>query len=325
MIETSVVVERFETAAPFTIARGTKHFVDVVVATARAGERTGRGEGTPVYYLGQSSAAAVFMIELLAETRIDRAEMQVLLPPGAARNALDCAYWDVEAKDEGMPVWKLAGLHPPGPVTTALTLSLDEPGVMGAAARAVARRPMLKLKLGGDGGDRDRVAAVRAGAPGARLIVDANGAWSGIDIEAEAAALGAMGVELIEQPVAAGEEAMLDGVRARVPFAADESCQTRADLDRCAGRFAAVNIKLDKTGGLTEALALRDEAVRRGFEVMVGCMLCTGLAVAPALLVAQGARWVDLDGPLLLSADREGGPRFGADGRVAPAPAAFWG
>ena len=325
MIEAHAAIERWPTAQPFTIARGTKHFVDTVLVTVRAGETEGRGEGTPVYYRDQTAAGAVAMIEALGDVRIDRTAIQTLLPPGAARNALDCALWDLEAKSERASVWAIAGLHPPSPVTTALTLSLGDPGTMEMAARAAAARPLLKLKLGGDGGDRDRVAAVRRGAPAERLIVDANEAWGGLDIEAEAAALALLGVELIEQPVPAGEEARLDGVRARVPFAADESCQTRADLDRCAGRFEAINIKLDKAGGLTEALALRTEARARGFDVMVGCMLCTSLAVAPALLLAQGCRWVDLDGPLLLARDRTDGLRFDADGRVWPGTGVLWG
>ena len=218
MIEVHAAIERWPTAQPFTIARGTKHFVDTVLVTVRAGETGGRGEGTPVYYLDQTSAGAVAMIDALGDARIDRATLQTLLPPGAARNALDCALWDLEAKDEGAPVWAIAGLHPPSPVTTALTLSLGDPGAMEIAARVAAARPLLKLKLGGDGVDRDRVAAVRRGAPAARLIVDANEAWGALDIEAEAAALALLGVELIEQPVPAGEEALLDGLRTRVPL-----------------------------------------------------------------------------------------------------------
>ena len=325
MIDLTATTQRWPAVAPFTIARGTKTFVDVVLATVRGGECQGRGEGTPVYYRGQTAPGAVEMIEALGRQAIDRAMLRTALPAGAARGALDCALWDLEAKQAGSPVWAIAGLHAPRPVLTALTISLADPSVMEAAARAVSHRPLLKLKLGGDGADRERVAAVRAGAPAARLIVDANEAWGRLDIEAEAAAMGAMGVELIEQPVPAGQEALLDGVHSRVPVAADESCHTRADLDACAGRFQAINIKLDKAGGLTEALALRDAALARGFDIMVGCMLCTSLAIAPALLVAQGARWVDLDGPLLLAHDREQGLRFDADGHVHPATPALWG
>ncbi len=325
MIEVHAAIEHWPTNAPFTIARGTKTFVDVVVARARLGEHEGRGEGTPIYYRDQTTAGALAVLGALHDERIDRANIQTLLPPGAARNALDCALWDLEARDEGAPVWAIAGLHPPRPVTTALTISLGDPAAMETSARAVASRPLLKLKLGGDGGDRERVAAVRMGAPAARLIVDANEAWGDLDIEAEAAAMATMGVELIEQPIPAGQEALLDDVRARVPFAADESCHTRADLDACADRFQVVNIKLDKAGGLTEALALREAARARGLEVMVGCMLCTSLAVAPALLMAQGARWIDLDGPLLLRDDREHGLRYDADGRLWPGDGALWG
>ena len=315
-------IQRFATATPFTIARGAKTFVDVVVARVRAGAHEGWGEGTPVYYRGDTAQAAVAAIAVWDGQSLDRAALAAM-PPGAARNALDCALWDLEARRMGRPVWALAGLRAPEPVITALTLSLDAPGGMEMAARAAAGRPLLKLKLGGDGGDRDRVAAVRRGAPGARLIVDANEAWGYLDVEAEAAAMALLGVELIEQPVPAGREALLDGVRSAVPLAADESCQTRADLEACRGRFQAINIKLDKAGGLSEALALADAARAMGMEVMVGCMLSTSLAISPALLVAQGARWVDLDGPLLLARDREGGLRFDGEGRVWPGD--LWG
>jgi L-alanine-DL-glutamate epimerase-like enolase superfamily enzyme len=318
-------IERWPTAAPFTIARGTKSFVDVVVARVCAGERESRGEGSPIYYRDETAAGAVAMIEALGDRAIDRAVLQTALPPGAARNALDCALWDMGAKDAGTTVCALAGLQPLRPVLTALTISLGDPAAMEAAARRAAPRPLLKLKLGGDGGDRDRVAAVRIGAPGARLIVDANEAWGQLDIEAEAAAMAELGVELIEQPIPAGQENLLDGMHARIPFVADESLHTRADLDTCTGRFQAINIKLDKAGGLTEALALRDAALARGLDVMVGCMLSTSLAIAPALLVAQGCRWVDLDGPLLLARDRAHGLSFDAQGFVHPADPKLWG
>lgn len=325
MIEVAAVSENLPTRGAFSIARGVKHSVDVVVVRARAGEREGWGEGTPVYYRDQTAAGALDMLGSLADIAVDRSILNQILPPGAARNALDCALWDLEAKDAGVPVWALAGIERPRAVVTALTLSLDTPGAMERAARRAANRPLLKIKLGGDGGDRERVAAVRLGAPSARLIVDANEAWEALDIEAEAAAMATIGVELIEQPVRAGHEDVLDGVRSSIPLAADESCHTRADLDRLMGRFQVVNIKLDKAGGLTEALALAAEARARGLEAMVGCMLCTSLAIAPAMLVAQGARWVDLDGPLLLERDREGGLRFDAYGRVWPDEGSLWG
>ncbi|HWL47144.1 MAG TPA: enolase C-terminal domain-like protein, partial [Sphingomonadaceae bacterium] len=224
----------------------------------------------------------------------------------------------------GVPAASRAGLAPPHALTTAFTISLADPARMEADARAAAGRyPLLKLKLAGEG-DAARVAAVRRGAPGARLIVDANEAWTGRDIAAEAAALAAFGVELIEQPVRAGEDHLLDGISSPIPLCADESCQDRADLARCLGRYAAINIKLDKAGGLTEALALAAEARAAGLELMVGCMLSTSLGIAPAFLVAQSARWVDLDGPLLLARDRPGGLRYDGGG-MNPAPAGFWG
>lgn len=313
----SARIERFATAHPFVIARGAKSHVDVVVARAEAAGAAGEGEATPIYYRGETAEEAAAAIAALGA--IDRHALQRALPAGAARNAADCALWALEAARAGLPIWRAAELAAaPGPVLTALTLSLGEPAAMEAAARNAASRPLLKLKLGGDGGDRERVAAVRQGAPAARLIVDANEAWGALDIEAEAAAMATFGVELIEQPVAAGFEALLDGVRARVPFCADESVHDRGDLDRVAGRFDAINIKLDKAGGLTEAMALVAAARRRGLRVMVGCMLSTSLAIRMALLVAQDADWVDLDGPLLLAADRPGGCVYDAAGRVWP-------
>ena len=223
---------------------------------------------------------------------------------GAARNALDCALWDLEAQQDGVPVWQVAGLTAPKPLVSAFTISLGAPDVMEKDARALAGLPLLKLKLAGDG-DADRVAAVARGAPHSRLIVDANEAWGGRDVVAEAETLAALGVEMIEQPVRAGDEAALAGVIGPVPWCADESCQTRASLPACEGRFQAINIKLDKAGGLTEAIALEREARERGFDIMVGCMLGTSLGIAPAFLLAQTARWVDLDGAALLAHDRE--------------------
>jgi len=242
---------------------------------------------------------------------------------GAARNALDCALWDLEAKKSAIPAWKLAELQRPQSVVTAFTISLGEPEKMEADARAAAHLPLLKLKLAGEG-DEARVAAVRRGAPGARLIVDANEAWTGRDIAAEAAILAAYGVELIEQPVKAGQDALLDGVISPIPFAADESCQDRVDLTRCVGRYQAINIKLDKAGGLTEALALAAEAKVMGLEVMVGCMLATSLGIAPAFLVAQQARWIDLDGALLLAEDRPSAMQA-KDGLLEPPGPELWG
>lgn len=321
-------VERWPVAGAFTIARGAKTHVDVVVAEVRDGDAVGRGEATAIYYHGETAegvAAAVAAQADAIAAGTGRAALLGLMPRGAARNALDAALWDLEARAAGVPAWQLAGLAPPRPLVTAFTISVADPARMEADARAaaIAGYPLLKLKLAGEG-DRARVAAVRRGAPDARLIVDANEAWTGRDVAAEAAALAGFGVALIEQPVAAGQEHLLDGLASPVPLCADESCQDRADLDRCAGRFQAVNVKLDKAGGLTEALALVAEARARGLDVMVGCMLSTSLGIAPAFLAAQSARWVDLDGPLLLAKDREPGFAFSA-GAMAPPPAELWG
>jgi L-alanine-DL-glutamate epimerase-like enolase superfamily enzyme len=319
-------IERWPVAGAFTIARGAKTHVDVVVAEIAADGQIGRGEGTPIYYHGESAESVLAQIDSQRDAiaaGLSRDALQTSLPRGAARNALDCALWDLEAKRTGVPVWRLAGLAEPRPLITAFTISLADPARMEADARAVAHLPLLQLKLAGEG-DVDRVAAVRRGAPDARLIVDANEAWTGRDIAREAAALAEFGIELIEQPVKAGEDALLDGIISPVPFGADESCQDRADLARCVGRYAAINIKLDKCGGLTEGLVLARQARATGFEVMVGCMLATSLGIAPAFLLAAGARWVDLDGALLLAKDRDHA-MTAEIGRLAPPHPDLWG
>ena len=313
----SVTVERWPVAGAFTISRGAKTHVDVVLCTLGDGTHVGQGEGTPIYYHGETAESCAAAIRAVAQTpdAFDREALRGLMPPGAARNALDCALWDIEAKRAGRPVWALAGLPEPRPLPTAFTISLDTPEAMAMAAKAARARgfTLLKCKLTGEG-DRARVAAVRAGAPDARLIVDANESWAGLDVAAEAAALEALGVSLIEQPLPAGQDAPLADNRAAVPFCADESCQSLADLDRLGG-YQAINIKLDKAGGFTEALAMARAARARDMKLMVGCMLATSLGIAPALLLGQLADWVDLDGALLLARDRPGAP--GAeDGRV---------
>jgi L-Ala-D/L-Glu epimerase len=322
----SAIVERWPVAGQFIIARGAKTYVDVLVVAAGDGAHVGMGEGTAIYYQGESAGSCLNQVEGVMDQLADhgvreaREAVQTLLPPGAARNALDCALWDLEAKQAGQPVWQLLGLkEAPKSLQTAFTISLGEPDVMEAnAAKAAARGfGLLKLKLTGEG-DRERVAAVRRGAPDTRMIVDANESWGKLDIAAEAAALEALGVEMIEQPVPVGQDALLDGIVSPVPFLADESCQSMADIDLCARHYAGINIKLDKAGGLTEALAMACEADARGLKVMVGCMLSTSLGIAPAYLVAQGADWVDLDGPELLAEDREDGFRFHG-GVVSPA------
>lgn len=323
----SARIETWPVAGSFVIARGAKTHVDVVTVEIAEGEHVGRGEATAIYYHGESAQRVLAQAEAMAgriAAGADRAALLRDMPRGAARNALDAALWDLEAKLSGRPAWALAGLTAPQPLQSAFTISLGEPDKMEADARAAAATyPLLKLKLAGEG-DIDRVAAVRRGAPQARLIVDANEGWTGRDVVAEATALLPYGVELIEQPVKAGEDHLLDGLVSPIPLCADESCQDRADLTQCSGRYTAINIKLDKAGGLTEALALADEARALGLELMVGCMLSTSLGIAPAFLVAQQARWVDIDGPLLLAADRDDPVRFDR-GIAHPADPRLWG
>lgn len=333
MVRLAVESERWPIAGSFAISRGAKTAAEVVVVTLRdsgAGraQAVGRGECVPYARYGESVAGVIEQIESLRPAlergELDRAALQDALPAGAARNAVDCALWDLEAKRAGRPAWALAGLETaPRPVTTAYTLSLDSPEAMAEAARAQAHRPLLKLKLSGPG-DLDRVRAVHANAPAARLIVDANEAWTPEIFADLAPQLPALGVEMIEQPLPAGDDAALAELDRPVAVCADESCHDRATLPALRGKYDAVNIKLDKTGGLTEALALAAAATAEGFALMVGCMLATSLAMAPALLVAQTARWTDLDGPLLLSKDRQPGFRFEGS-LIHPAPPELWG
>jgi len=327
-MELSVTIERWPLAGAFTISRGSKTEAVVVVAELKNGTHRGRGESVPYARYGESPDGIVAAIEAMRPALrrgLSRAELQGAMPAGAARNALDCAYWDVNAKAAGRPVHELAGLVVPKPRITAYTISLAAPAAMAAAAEQAAARPLLKVKLGGaDGRDGERIAAVRRSAPGAELIVDANEGWTGDNLAANLAACADAGVTLIEQPLPEGKDAVLKQIKRAIPICADESVHDRASLDALAGKYDAVNVKLDKTGGLTEALALAAEAERRGFAIMVGCMVATSLAMAPALLVAQRARVVDLDGPLLLAKDRAEGLRY--DGSlVYPAPAALWG
>ena len=322
----AVASESWPIRGAFTISRGSKTAAEVVIAELTADGAVGRGECVPYPRYGETVEGVMAAIEGLharLETGLDRAGLQGALPPGAARNALDCAFWDLEAKRTGRPAWLIAGLEAPGPLTTAYTLSLDSPETMGAAAAENAARPLLKLKLAG-AGDLDRVAAVREGAPHARLIVDANEGWTAAEFEAFAPKLAELGVAMIEQPLPAADDAALATLDRPIPVCADESCHDTASLDGLVGRYDMINIKLDKTGGLTEALRLRAAARDRGFGIMVGCMIATSLAMAPASLVAQGAELVDLDGPLLLAEDRPDGLRFEGS-RVDPPEPALWG
>ncbi|SMH40792.1 N-acetyl-D-Glu racemase DgcA [Maritimibacter sp. HL-12] len=314
--------ERFALAEVFTISRGSKSEAAVLTVRAEDAGAAGWGECVPYARYDETLESVRAEIKALPE-RFSRAELQGLLPAGAARNAVDCALWDLEAKQAGKRAWELAGLPAPGPEITAFTLSLGTAEEMRAKAAANAHRPLLKIKLGTPD-DMPRLEAVRAGAPKSRIIVDANEGWTAEAYADLAPHLIRLGVELVEQPLPAGADDMLAEIARPLPVCADESCHDRASLPALRGKYDVINIKLDKTGGLTEALALRDAARAEGFRVMVGCMVGSSLAMAPAVLVAQGAMVTDLDGPLLLAEDRPHGLRYDAAG-VHPPEAALWG
>ncbi len=326
-MELSVRIERWPLAGAFTISRGSKTEAVVVVAELSDGTHRGRGESVPYARYGETADGIVATIEAvrpMLQRGLDRAALQRAMPAGAARNALDCAYWDVNAKQSGRRVHELAGLGVPAPLTTAYTISLAAPAAMAEAAEREAWRPLLKVKLGGGEDDGKRIAAVRRAAPRAEIIVDANEGWGTDQLEPNLAACADAGVTLIEQPLREGDDDVLARIKRPIPVCADESVRERASLPALAGKYDAVNIKLDKAGGLTEALALAAEAQRRGFAIMVGSMVATSLAVAPAMLVAQQARVVDLDGPLLLAKDRPDGLRYEGSLAYPPEPA-LWG
>jgi L-alanine-DL-glutamate epimerase-like enolase superfamily enzyme len=319
-------VERWPLKQAFVISRGAKIEAAVVVAEISDGAHRGRGEAVPYARYGETIEGVVAQIETArqrVEAGADRAELQGLLPAGAARNALDCALWDLEAKRAGVRAWTLAGRARLDPVKTCFTISLAAPEAMAQAARENARRPILKLKIGARD-DLAAVAAVRAAAPKTRLIVDANEALTFDELRRLAPELAALDVMLIEQPLRAGEDAALEGYLSPVPLCADESLHTRAELAACARRYRTINIKLDKAGGLTEALALAAEANAMGLGLMIGCMVATSLAMAPAMILAQGAEVADLDGPLLLTKDREPGLAITGSLIEPPAPE-LWG
>lgn len=321
-----VAAESWPIRGSFTISRGSKSAADVVVVELAEQGSIGRGECVPYARYGETVEGVIAAVEALRarlESGLDRLGLQMALPAGAARNALDCAFWDLEAKRAGHRVWELLGLDAPKPVTTAYTLSLGDVETMAAAAAREARRPLLKLKLSGPE-DLARVAAVRQNAPDARLVVDANEGWSITDYAELAPKLAVLGVEMIEQPLPADSDAVLARMQRPVKLCADESCHDTQTLAGLVGRYDMINIKLDKTGGLTEALRLKAAAEAAGFGLMVGCMIGTSLAMAPALLVAQGAAVVDLDGPLLLDRDRPDGLRYD-NSRVQPPEPALWG
>jgi L-alanine-DL-glutamate epimerase-like enolase superfamily enzyme len=317
-----VAPEVFPLAQAFVISRGARTEARVITVTITDDGFVGRGECLPYPRYGETADSVSAQLVGLPE-RFDRAELQALLPAGAARAAADCALWDLEAKRAGRRVWHMAGLAEPRPLVTTYTLSLDTPEAMEAEARKHARKPILTLKLGSEG-DMGRLEAVRRGAPRTRLVVDANEGWTA-DLYAELApALLRLGVEVVEQPLPAGDDAALAEVERVLPVCADESCHDRATLPGLKDRYDMVNIKLDKTGGLTEALKLRPDAEAMGFGIMVGCMITSSLAVAPAVLIAQGAALVDLDAPLMLARDREHPLAFDEAGIHPPEPE-LWG
>jgi L-alanine-DL-glutamate epimerase-like enolase superfamily enzyme len=319
-------IERWPIAGHFTISRGAKTEAVIVVAEVSQGGHRGRGECVPYPRYGETPEATRATIKSMQEPLrrgLDRHALQTAMPAGAARNALDCALLDLEAKTSGQRVWDLLGRPAPRPCTTAYTISLGSPEAMAAATAKAAHRPLLKIKLGGDG-DGPRIAAVRRSAPESELIVDANEAWTVHNLEQNLAECAEVGVTLVEQPLPAGQDEALARIRRPLAVCADESVHDRASLEGLRERYDAVNIKLDKSGGLTEAMAMADAAHALGFEIMVGCMVATSLAMAPAMLLTAAARYIDLDGPLLLARDRGDGLRYD-ESLVYPPDAALWG
>lgn len=322
----SVSADSFPLKVPFVISRGAKDTAEVVAVTLTDGRATGHGECTPYPRYGETVESVIAAIDEIAHTPDhleSRDALAAALPPGAARNALDCALWDLEAEAVGVPAALQAGHAKVRPVETCYTLSLDTAERMAAAARAARVHTILKLKLCGDG-DAERMAAVRDARPDARLVADANEAWTPAMLPALLDAAKAAGLEVIEQPLPAGNDEALRSIARAVPVCADESAHVTRDIARLLDRYDAVNIKLDKAGGLTEALAMRRAARDAGLKIMVGSMVATSLAIAPAFVLAQDADWVDLDGPLLLAEDRDP-PAVFADGRLYPPPPLLWG
>ena len=309
----------------FRISRGSHTEARVVVVTVNDGKDIGRGEGVPIARYNQTIDSVLAEIESIkSEKNLDRITIQKLLPAGAARNALDCALWDLEAKRSGKRVWEQANIPIVPEVETSFTISLDPPNKMAAAAKAAANSPLLKLKLGGDDPDLARIDAVREAAPTARLIIDANESWSPEHYRKIVPALKELGVELIEQPFPANADEVLETLEHPVPVCTDESCHTTTDLARLTNRYEMINVKLDKTGGLTEALRLCEHARDSGFKLLIGCMVCTSLGIAPARLLASVTDYVDLDGPLLLARDREHGLAY-ESGRIGLPSRQLWG
>ncbi len=318
--------ESWPIAGTFTISRGSKTQADVVVVTLKRNGHQGWGEAVPYPRYGETvtDTVAALQVQTSAIAKLaSRDEIAKLALPFAARNALDCALWDLECKESNTPAWARAGLPPPKAVTTAFTISLDTPDAMAKAAQAAAQRPLLKVKLGRDG-DRERLQAVREAAPLARLIIDANEGWNAANIEEMLSLCATYNVELVEQPLPASDDEALRSIKHPILVCADESAHGIESLADLTGKYDAINIKLDKTGGLTPALTLAKAAQSQGFKIMVGCMLATSLAMAPAFLLAQFADYIDLDGPLLLIRDREPAITY-AGSLMQPPPPVLWG
>ena len=323
----TISIESWPIAGSFRISRGSKTAADIVMVTLTEEGVIGRGECVPYPHYGESIESVVTELRKIlpgVQNGLGRLELQEAMPAGAARNALDCAFWDLEAKRSGTPVWQLAGLQEPRPIETAYTLGFDPLDEFREKALAAADRPILKLKVGGDGTDVARVAILRNAAPDARIIVDANEAWGDYVMSSTTEAHSLLRVAMIEQPLPPGKDKTLRGKQTHVPLCADESAHTTADLEKLVGLYDYVNIKLDKAGGLTAALKMAERARALEFKLMVGCMVGTSLSMAPAFLVAQSAEFADLDGPLLLAADRAPGMRYEGS-LVYPPPAALWG
>lgn len=323
--ELTVRTERWPIAGTFTISRGSRTEAVVVVCEIREGAAIGRAECVPYPRYGESVDGVAADIEAMADgldNGLDREGLLTAMKAGAARNAVDCALWDLEAKLAGKRAWELAGLPAPKPLTTVYTISLSSPEEMAEQAKTCGR-PHLKIKLGGDG-DADRLAAIRAAVPNATLVIDANEGWTPANLEANLAVCERFRIALVEQPLPASDDEALRHIRRPIPICADESVHDRASLAKLAGKYDAINVKLDKTGGLTEAFLLVAEAEKLGLKIMTGCMLGTSLSMAPATLIAQKAFLVDLDGPLLLREDRPEGLRY--DGAtVYPSTPSLWG
>ena len=326
MLKLSIAHESWPIAGNFTISRGSKTTAEVVVVTLEDSTFMGRGECVPYPRYNETVEGVVASLQSASkkiEAGFTHTDVANLVNSRAARNALDCALWDLESKRAAKPVWQLAKLHEPHPMVTAFTLSLDTPEAMAKAAEAASDRPLLKLKLGSEG-DVERLRLIRRAAPTSRLIIDANEGWTPAQLPGLFKACADVGVELIEQPLPASDDEALRHIEHIVTICADESAHDREHLHELTGKYDAINIKLDKTGGLTEALALAHAATEMNFKIMVGCMLATSLAMAPAMLVAQFAQVIDLDGPLLLASDRNPGITFDGSLMYPPLPE-LWG